>query len=86
MFSLFKKKQEKMPEFLIMNCVKHCGKEKCPLWVVNYSDGEDGKKIADGRCAIHWMPVLMIEIRQAIDRLNPNTKTDKLKEDTNGKK
>lgn len=76
MFGL--KKKQKTPDFVLMNCVKSCGREKCPLWVVNYSDGQDGKKVADGRCAFHWIPVLLIEIRQAIDRHNP-------KEDTNGK-
>jgi hypothetical protein len=82
LFNFFKKCKEPdiIPQFVIGNCVKNCGKEKCPLWVVNYSDGPEGKKIADGRCAIHWIPVLMIEIRQAIDRLNPN-----FKEAENGK-
>lgn len=83
MFSFFKrKKKEKTPDFMIMNCVANCGKDKCPLWVVNYSNGPEGKRIADGRCAIHWIPVLMIELRQSIDRLNPNFKP----EEKNGEK
>lgn len=70
MFNFLKKKKpEQMPQVLLMNCVKSCGKEKCPIWVVNYSDGQDGKKVADARCGFAWLPVLLIEIRQSIDRL-----------------
>jgi hypothetical protein len=76
LFDLFKRKskEEVMPQFVVMNCVKNCGKDKCPVWVVNYSPGPEGKQIADGRCGIAWLPVLLIEIRQAIDRFNPNLK------------
>jgi len=74
MFNLFKKKKSVDPQFYIMNCVKACPKDekKCPLWTVMYrtSKGEDGKERTDaeGKCAVAWIPTLLVEINQTIHK------------------
>ena len=86
MFNLFrtKKKEEKMPQFVIMNCVKSCPRDekKCPLWVVMYHKIKDssGKEHteAEGRCSIAWMPYLMVEFKvELLQMLKENKNADK---------
>ena len=47
---------------------KMCLKQGCELWIeLKYGD----KMV--GRCALNWLPILMIETRQAIERLTNET-------------
>ena len=41
----------------------------CPWWIILTANAD---KI--GRCAVPWIPNLLIEIRVAIDKLNPDNK------------
>lgn len=67
------KKKVKIPEYVLMNCVNNCGKEKCPQWVVMYHKvkGEDGniKDVEEGRCAMAWIPVILTEINNNLQKL-----------------
>ena len=68
----------RMPDALIMNCVKYCGKQKCPQWVIlnhNVVDSKGGFKVVpEGKCAIAWIPSLLIEINQSLQKANkPDT-------------
>ena len=50
-----------------MKCGQKCAKEKCQLWViltntVKDSDGKVESKL-EGKCAISWIPQLLIELR-----------------------
>jgi hypothetical protein len=63
---------------VLPNCVQSCGKEKCPQWVIMYhhikdSDGKEHTE-ADGRCAMAWIPVLLIELKQTIEKGQSNDK------------
>jgi len=49
------------------DCIYNCLKEKCPQWVilnnsVKLENGET-KNTPEGRCAIAWIPQLLIELR-----------------------
>lgn len=74
MFNWMKKKEEPKDRVFIIDCGTNCPRDekKCPKWVVMYQHikNEDGttKDIADGRCAIAWIPVLLIELKQEISR------------------
>lgn len=76
MFGFKKKDKVKMPEFVLMNCVKNCGKEKCPQWVVMYHHETDSegkpKTVPEGRCAIAWMPVILTEINNSLKAMTDN--------------
>ena len=41
-----------------------CLKQGCEFWVELYYEGKPV-----GRCALSWIPRLMVELRQSIDRL-----------------
>lgn len=49
------------------DCVYNCLKEECPKWVIltNSTKLENGetKNTSEGRCAIAWIPQLLIELR-----------------------
>jgi hypothetical protein len=49
------------------NCVYNCLKEKCPKWVVLTNiiklDNGEVKNELQGKCAIAWIPQLLIELR-----------------------
>lgn len=76
----WQKKKLKEPETIVVikDCVVHCkdgllpGKtERCPRWVIltnNYV--VEGKPVSkeEGKCAIAWIPSLLIEIRQALNK------------------
>lgn len=73
MFNWMKKKQEEPRDrIVIMECGLMCPRDekKCPKWVIMYQHikNEDGteKTIPDGRCAISWIPVILIELKQEI--------------------
>lgn len=55
------------------SCVFNCGKDKCPMWVIMYHKIKDksGKEHteATGKCGIAWMPTLLVELRESIDRI-----------------
>lgn len=57
-----------------MQCAKQCEKEKCPIFVkltTSYDDAETKKKISkeEGRCAIAWLPILLVELKQEISKV-----------------
>lgn len=64
---MFGKKQDK---YIVVDCSFNCTKEKCPKWVVlNHTVAlKDGtiKDVPEGRCAIAWLPTLIIELNKAI--------------------
>ena len=77
MFKFFKKK-EKLPDFVLMNCVKNCGHSKCPQWVILHTNkvndkGETESK-PEGRCSVAWLPTVLIDINQSLVRLNETIK------------
>jgi hypothetical protein len=42
---------------------KICLKQGCELWVSLEYEGH-----GVGHCALHWLPILMVELRQSIDK------------------
>jgi hypothetical protein len=61
----FKKKKE--PKYVVVDCAFNCIKDRCPKWVIlnrNIIINETGEKkvIPEGKCAIAWIPELMIEL------------------------
>lgn len=67
------KKKPKMPEFVLMNCVKDCGKEKCPQWVILHHKIKDEKgeikDVPEGRCAMAWIPVMLTEVNNSLQAI-----------------
>jgi hypothetical protein len=64
---------KKGQDIVVTSCVYNCLKEKCPLWAVlntTYQDEKTGepKVKSEGRCSIAWLPTLLVELRQAIDK------------------
>jgi hypothetical protein len=57
---------KKEPKYIVVDCALNCIKEKCPKWVIlnqNIIDAEGNKKVVpEGKCAIAWIPTLMIEL------------------------
>jgi len=70
--NIFKRRgKKKVPDVAVLNCVYRCLKEKCPWWVVldtHYKEDKTGKDMVktEGKCAIAWIPQLMIELKEAI--------------------
>lgn len=64
----FSKKQE--DRYIVVDCALSCQKEKCPKWVIlNQNivlEGGETKAVPEGRCAIAWIPTLLIELKQAM--------------------
>ena len=52
------------------DCVFTCTGKDCPRWVVLTQTMADGSTKENGRCADAWMPLLMVELRQAIDNID----------------
>ena len=79
------KKKEKDWEVYINSCELHCKegmlpnrKERCPKWVVlidNQIDPktQEKKSIPTGRCAIAWIPTLLVEIKEALKQKGATT-------------
>ena len=63
---MFWKKKEAKPNFIVIDCVNNCLKEKCPKWVILYHNitDENGKvtQKQEGKCAMAWVPSLLTEI------------------------
>ena len=60
--------KKKMPE--LTDCVYFCLKEKCPKWVIlnniiTLDNGQTETK-TEGRCAIAWIPTLLVELKGVI--------------------
>lgn len=69
MINFFKpKKQEE--KYIIIDCAFNCSKEKCPKWVVlNHVitlENGDKKAVPEGRCALAWIPNLLVELKQTL--------------------
>lgn len=47
---------------------KKCLKNECALWVELVVDNPKQGKQKQGRCSIAWIPVLLVEIREATER------------------
>jgi hypothetical protein len=66
--SLFGKKRE--DKFIVVDCSFNCPREKCPKWVIlNHSvTSEDGtvKNIPEGKCALAWLPILLVELKESL--------------------
>lgn len=60
----WKKKNE--TKYIVIDCAFNCIKEKCPKWVVlNHfvtDDKGNTKNVPEGKCAVAWIPYLMIEL------------------------
>lgn len=52
------------------NCVFSCIGKDCPKWVILTQTMADGSKRENGRCAEAWMPILMVELRLAMDKID----------------
>jgi len=63
MFNFFQRKPSKP---MYPSCVFYCLKEECPLWVILIQNFKDKGPLPQGKCAIAWLPTLMIELKQAI--------------------
>ena len=73
----WKKKKDGIKKGPALSCVSYgiCSKEKCHLWTtfdktVIEQETKKPKIVAEGMCAFKWLPRLMIETRDAIDRNN----------------
>jgi hypothetical protein len=45
-----------------------CTKEKCPWWS-KFTINNTGQETSEGKCAVAWFPVLLIEIRQELEKI-----------------
>ena len=72
---MFFKKNIQEPKVVFMNCALNCAKEACPAnnWVVfsrQIIDDKGGKKeVLEGRCAIGWIPAMLLELRKELCRV-----------------
>lgn len=58
-----------------MTCTKECEKEQCPIFIkltTSYEDAATKKKVSkeEGRCAIAWLPILLVELKEEISKAN----------------
>ena len=51
---------------------KECLKNKCALWVELVVDNPNQGKRNQGKCSIAWIPVLLVELREAVAKLSVN--------------
>lgn len=69
---MFRKKVEK-PKEMVVKFSLDC-KKGDPLWVELFSNYKDknGKMVQrlEGKCALSWIPQLLIELTQAVKELN----------------
>lgn len=73
-----KKKYEKDTFVVVNDCAMHCKEgmlpgrdERCPKWVIlnmNYIVEDKPTTKQEGKCAIAWIPTLLVELRQSLDR------------------
>ncbi len=65
--------KKKQPNFVVVDCVNNCLKDKCPKWVILYHNITDSKgntkQVQEGKCADAWLPILLAEIS---GKLNAN--------------
>ena len=55
---------------------KECLEKECALWTtLNY-----GEEIR-GRCALAWLPLMLIEFRQSVERLSDNKTKEEVIDD-----
>lgn len=53
---------------------KNCLKNECALWVelvVVDKPGQDKQK--QGKCSIAWLPILLVEFRETVERIAKQT-------------
>lgn len=55
------------PTFASVLTYQDCLKEECSLWVALTSNQEE-----HGKCALAWIPTLLIELRVAVEKLSGN--------------
>ena len=66
------KRREPSTKIIIASCVRDCPRNNdCPRWVVldqDFIDDKTKKKFTKtiGRCAIVWLPQMLIELKLAI--------------------
>jgi len=65
-----KTKKKGTPTIVIADCALACKKEQCPKWVIltqKFID-KDNKEVSMsiGKCAIAWLPNLLIELNTSI--------------------
>jgi hypothetical protein len=76
----FKKKEEvkTREKIFIVECGLNCPRDsrKCPKYIefLNHTKTESGeiKTTSEGRCAIAWLPTLLIELNQTIQKVIQN--------------
>jgi hypothetical protein len=73
----FLKRKEKMPQVIIADCNTNCGGEKCPKWMVleqsvKIEPSGEIKKTPVGHCCEVWKVIMMIELRQTIEKATKN--------------
>lgn len=60
----------KKDKYIVVDCAFNCIKEKCPKWVVlNHTitlENGETKNVPEGKCAIAWIPTLLIELKQSL--------------------
>lgn len=72
------KKDEVREKIFIVECGLNCPRDsrKCPKYVelFNHTKTESGeiKTTSEGRCAIAWIPTLLIELKQTIEKVISN--------------
>ncbi len=43
---------------------KKCKEKECPLWVKLYLNTTDGKSKEEHKCAIAWIPTILVELKK----------------------
>ena len=77
MFNFFKKKEKEPKIFLNPSCVRDCPRSnKCPNWLILYRQSKNKKgeiqSVKEEGCAIKWIPIILVEIKDEIRKLNGN--------------
>lgn len=52
---------------------KKCLEDKCALWVELIVDKLGQDRQNQGRCSIAWIPVLLVELRETVERIAKQT-------------
>lgn len=52
---------------------KECLKNECALWVELIVDNPNQGRQNQGKCSIAWIPVLLVELREAVERIAKQT-------------
>jgi hypothetical protein len=49
------------------NTKRYCTEKRCAWWVELNTKGEKGELVVNGKCAMAWIPILLIEIRMGLE-------------------